>query len=88
MGPVRLQWRCLKSALGRYGLELLNAFELSEHVWWNEYYACLEKLISNADDTLVQSEINEINEFKKNPEKCRSIYDVLKRIRSLDFQFS
>ena len=59
-------------------LKLLNSFKLDENIWWKDYYCCLEKSIRyEANDLLFQQEINEIIEYKKNPEKFRSIYYIL-----------
>lgn len=63
---------------GKYGLDLLNSFELTEKIWWNEYFSCLERLTDNADGNLFKREINEVNQFKKDPESCRSIYYIVK----------
>ncbi|MCO1604383.1 class I SAM-dependent methyltransferase [Desulfosporosinus nitroreducens] len=63
----------------KYNLNLLDAFELDENIWWNEYYCCLERSIDNIEDTLCQKEINEIIEYKKDPENCRSIYYIVAR---------
>lgn len=65
-----------RAILKKYGLNLLNTFELSEDVWWNEYYSCLEKLIDKTKDSVFNKEICEINEFKKDPESSRSIYYI------------
>lgn len=59
-------------------LQVLTSFELNEEVWWNEYYSCLEKEISALEnDSLLGNEKNEIEQFKKNPARCESIYYVL-----------
>ena len=63
----------------KYNLELLNSFVLDENVWWDDYYRCLEKSISKETEGLFEREINEIIEFKKNPEIFRSMYYVLKK---------
>ncbi|MEA4925705.1 MAG: class I SAM-dependent methyltransferase [Syntrophomonadaceae bacterium] len=63
----------------KYNLELLNSFVLDENVWWDDYYRCLEKSISKENEELFEREINEIIQFKKNPEIFRSIYYVLKK---------
>jgi len=63
----------------KYNMNLLSSFELDENIWWNEYYSCLQRLIGNTEDVLWQREINEINEFKKNPKSCRSIYYIVAR---------
>ena len=63
----------------RNDLKELAIFELDETIWWNDYYACLEKSIKSIDDsTPFQNEIHEINEYKNNPEKFRSVFYVLK----------
>ncbi len=63
----------------KYNLELLNSFVLDENVWWDDYYHCLEKSIIKENKGLFEREINEIIEFKKNPEIFRSIFYVLKK---------
>ncbi len=63
----------------KYNLELLNSFVLDENVWWDDYYRCLEKSISKENEGLFEREINEIIQFKKNPEIFKSIYYVLKK---------
>mgnify|MGYP001014800168 CR=1 FL=1 len=63
-------------------LELLNAFVLDENVWWDDYYRCLEKSISEESEGSFEWEINEIIQFKKNPEIFRSIYYVLRNDKS------
>lgn len=63
----------------KYNLELLNAFVLDENVWRDDYYRCLEKSIRKENEGLFEREINEIIQFKKNPEIFRSIYYVLKK---------
>jgi SAM-dependent methyltransferase len=61
-------------------LRLLNAFELDESVWWNDYYAWLEESIETAfDKELFRNEIQEIREYHDNPEKFRSIFYVLEK---------
>jgi len=67
-----------KSLFGKYGLELMNSFELDESIWGNEYYRCMERSIKNmSNDSLFEKEIDEIREFKNNPENCRSVYYIL-----------
>lgn len=68
-------------AFERNDLKELTRFELDETIWWNDYYACLEASIKSVDDIApYQNEIHEINEYKNNPEKFRSIFYVLKKI--------
>ncbi len=66
----------------RNNLKLLYSFELDETVWWNDYYACLEKSIESAvDKELFHNEIEEIREYRKDPQKFRSIYYGLEKER-------
>jgi cyclopropane fatty-acyl-phospholipid synthase-like methyltransferase len=60
-------------------LDLVASFKLDKNIWWNEYYSCLEKKIDEiGNNSLFHKEINEINEYKINPEKFESIFYVLK----------
>jgi SAM-dependent methyltransferase len=60
-------------------LDLITSFKLDKNTWWNEYYSCLEKKIDEiGNNNLFHKEINEINEYKINPEKFESIFYVLK----------
>ena len=68
-----------KDIFKKHNLELLNSFVLDENVWWDDYYGCLEKSIIKENEELFAREVNEIIEFKKNPEIFRSIYYVLKK---------
>jgi SAM-dependent methyltransferase len=64
----------------REHLRLLNAFELDESVWWDDYYAWLEALAESAcDKELFRNELKEIGDYKVNPEKFRSIFYVLEK---------
>lgn len=64
-----------RALLREYNLYLLDTFELDEHIWWNEYYCCLEKSIDKGD-VWYQKELDEIIEFKKNPNRCRSMFYI------------
>jgi len=70
------------------GYELLGYFILSEDTWWTEYFAPLEKLITESrprynDDPKILEEIHQAQEeldmFKKNPERNSSVCFVIKR---------
>ncbi len=70
------------------GYELLGYFILSEDTWWTEYFAPLEKLITESrtrynDDPKILEEIHraqeELDMFKKNPERNSSVCFVVKR---------
>jgi len=70
------------------GYELLGYFILSEDTWWAEYFAPLEKLIGESQikysgDPKALKEIHdakrELDMFKKNPERNRSVFFVIKK---------
>jgi ubiquinone/menaquinone biosynthesis C-methylase UbiE len=68
------------------GYELLGYFELDEATWWTEYFAPLEKLVletrakcPDAPGVLeaVHKAQQEIDMFKKNPERNSSVYFIM-----------
>ncbi len=61
----------------KHALKIIYTMELDENIWWNEYYGCLERSISTMTAATCIDELNEINEYKINPEKCKSIIYVL-----------
>jgi ubiquinone/menaquinone biosynthesis C-methylase UbiE len=70
------------------GYELLGYFTLSKETWWAEYFAPLEKLIGESqavrtDDPTVREELQQAQEeldmFKKHPERNSSVYFVIKK---------
>jgi len=70
------------------GYELLDYFLLSKETWWSEYFAPLEKLIAKSqtkytDDPTVHEELHlaqeELDFFKKYPERNSSVYFVIKK---------
>jgi len=70
------------------GYELLGHFELGEDTWWTEYFAPLEKLINETRtkypyDQSILKELHqaqgELDMFKKNPERNRSVCFVMKK---------
>ena len=70
------------------GYELLGHFILSEETWWTEYFAPLEQLImesrtKHTDDPKILEELNqaqeEVDMFKKNPERNNSVCFVIKK---------
>jgi ubiquinone/menaquinone biosynthesis C-methylase UbiE len=74
--------------IAKCGYELLGYFILSKETWWKEYFAPLEKSITEAqteysNNLKVIEEIHqaqeELDTFKKNPERNSSVYFVLKR---------
>ena len=71
------------------GYELLGYFILSQETWWTEYFAPLEKLVSEtrekyADNPKVLDELQnaqrEIDTFKKNPKRNRSVCFVIRKL--------
>ncbi len=68
-----------KNIFRKKNLLLLESFELNEKIWWDEYYSCLEKSIQNINDnSLFENELKEINDFKKYPDRFKSIYYILR----------
>jgi hypothetical protein len=66
--------------LKKYGLTLINSFVLDETAWWDDYYHCLEKSIGQlSDNSLFENEINEIREYKRDSDKFKSIYYILRK---------
>ncbi|MFC2036084.1 class I SAM-dependent methyltransferase [Chloroflexota bacterium] len=70
------------------GYELLGYFVLSKETWWTEYFAPLERLISESPikythDPKIPEEIQQAQEeldwFKKNPQQSNSVYFVMRR---------
>ncbi len=60
-------------------LDVIGSFKLNKDTWWDEYYSCLEeRMVKTGNTNLFAEEINEINEYKLNPEKFESIYYILK----------
>jgi hypothetical protein len=62
----------------KYGLKLISAFELDENVWWNDYYRWLNDSVAGKGDRFGR-ELEEIEEYKKDPHKFRSIYYVIEK---------
>ncbi|MCU0237764.1 MAG: class I SAM-dependent methyltransferase [Acidobacteria bacterium] len=62
------------------GLRMIDTLVLDEKIWWEEYFACLERAIHAAGGgPLFAKESREIAEFKSHPERNRSIYYILKK---------
>ena len=63
--------------------KLLDSFELNEDIWWNDYYDELERKIASFKDKnirdLFKRELEEIEMYKKNPARFRSMYYILKK---------
>ena len=70
------------------GYDLLEHFTLHEDTWWIEYYAPLEKRISeirtkHTDDlkalVALDNDQREIDMFKKNPKRYGSVFLIMKK---------
>jgi len=59
----------------KYQYKLLDEITLNEDIWWNEYYSCLEKKLFDTEKVK-----SDIEMYKKNPKRFRSIYYILKKI--------
>ncbi|HPS58623.1 MAG TPA: class I SAM-dependent methyltransferase [Spirochaetota bacterium] len=60
-------------------LVLLGSFTLDENIWWNEYFACLEKRIHALEDkSQFKKDLEEIEACRRDPESCRSVYYILR----------
>ena len=74
--------------ISKCGYELLGYFLLSKETWWIEYFAHLQKLITEAQTTCsnnlkvledIQEAQEELDMFTKNPERNSSVFFVMKR---------
>lgn len=70
------------------GYSLLHSFALDEKTWWNEYYALLESEIRKSRDkwthnpkalAMLDAEQGEVEMVKRNPQRHRSAYFVMKK---------
>jgi len=84
MGNVKEKLEQISSC----GYELLGYFMLDTDIWWKEYFAPLEKLVTEtktkyADDREVLKALNqaqyELDFFRKYPERNRSVCFVMKK---------
>jgi cyclopropane fatty-acyl-phospholipid synthase-like methyltransferase len=61
--------------------KILSSLLLDETIWWRDFYCKLEIEINKPENAflrvLFMNEINEINEYKKNPFLFKSIYYVV-----------
>jgi len=62
----------------KHQLMVIGTVELDENIWWKEYFSCLERLIRNTGKASYTNEKNEINEYKEDPGKCKSVIYVLR----------
>ena len=63
--------------------KILDSFRLDEHIWWNDYYNCLEKGIASLKDEellqLFKSELHEIELFKQDSSQFNSGYYIVEK---------
>jgi ubiquinone/menaquinone biosynthesis C-methylase UbiE len=73
----------------KYGYTLITQFEITNNLWWLEYYTPLEKLISEfrnkyPNDPELNNELNkdqsEIDKCKLNPPLVSSFYVILQKM--------
>jgi len=74
--------------ISQYGYELINHFVLSEDIWWNEYYAPLEKKFNevrakHTSDQKTIAVLNddqcEIDAFRRHPKRYRSVFFIMRK---------
>lgn len=63
--------------------KIVNSLLLDEIIWWRDFYGQLEMEINKPENAHLQSlfikEINEIDQYKKNPSLFKSIYYVVSK---------
>ncbi len=71
------------------GYELIDYFTLDEEVWWNEYYAPLERWVNGIQNecgdnpgalAVLDKEQHEIDMFKSNPARFISVFFVMRKM--------
>ena len=74
--------------ISQCGYELINHFVLSEDIWWNEYYSPLDKKLNEIlpkhtrnmkTVTVMDNDQLEIDRFKREPERYRSVFFVMRK---------
>jgi ubiquinone/menaquinone biosynthesis C-methylase UbiE len=84
LGDVERKLSCISKS----GYELLGHFNVSADEWWRAYYEPLEKRIAElrakySDDAnvlaMLDEEYREVALFKRNPERCASIFFVMQK---------
>ena len=63
--------------------KILDSFNLDNHIWWNDYYQCLENEISFIKNkelfSLFKTDLNEIELYKQDSSKFTSAYYVVEK---------
>jgi len=65
------------------GYKLINHFILDENAWWNEYYAPLEKKLSEFEINSTRDQ-REISDYKRDPEQYRSVFFIMNKTRKIN----
>jgi ubiquinone/menaquinone biosynthesis C-methylase UbiE len=74
--------------ISRSGYELINHFVLGEDIWWNEYYAPLEKKLNEVRAkrtgdqrtiAVLNDDQREIDTFKRDPKRYRSVFFIMRK---------
>lgn len=77
-----------KRQISLCGYELIDYFVLNNDIWWDEYYLLLADKLKKMHDedaikpdiaTEIKSDQQEVDGFKENPERYRSVYFVMKK---------
>ena len=67
--------------INKYNCKIVNSLLLDETIWWRDFYGQLEIEINKLENAHLRSlfinEINEIDQYKKNPSLFKSIYYVV-----------
>src|SRR4030042_2146034 len=77
-----------REQISQCGYELINHFVLSENIWWNEYYAPLDKKlieirVKHTSDQKTIAVLNDgqrdIDTFKRDPKRYRSVFFIMRK---------
>ena len=77
-----------RKQISQCGYELINHFILSEDIWWNKYYAPLEKKfgevrVKHTSDQKTIAVLNddqrEIDTLKRDPKRYRSVFFIMRK---------
>lgn len=77
-----------RAQISKCGYELTDHFTLSDDIWWNEYYAPLEKKFNEVrakhtsdqkSITVLDDDQREIDTFKRDPKRYRSVFFIMRK---------
>jgi ubiquinone/menaquinone biosynthesis C-methylase UbiE len=75
-------------AIPRIGYELIDHFIINQKVWWNKYFAPLDKYIEatlkkysghTRVNLILQNDRREIDEFQIKPERYQSVFFIMRK---------